>query len=89
MSGPPPSTRTLRMIEAYKAKGATLREVAYQFGVSHQRVHEAVRKHAPEAMRSRVRRPSSEEKAQADPLSLPSPSFDAAKSDMTRLFDGG
>lgn len=82
MSGPPPSPRTLQMVEAYKAKDVTLREIADQFGVSHQRVHEAVRKYAPEAMRSRVRRPSSVEKAQADPLSLPTSSFDAAKSNM-------
>jgi transposase-like protein len=73
MSGPPPSARTLRMVEAYNAKDVSLREIADQFGVSHQRVHEAVRKYAPEVMRSRVRRPSSEERAEADPLSLPPP----------------
>lgn len=56
MSGPPPSLKTLQMVEAYKAKDASLREIASQFGVSMQRVHDAVRKYAPEAMRSRVRR---------------------------------
>lgn len=50
MSGPAPSARTLGMVEAYQA-GATLAEVAAMFGVREQRVHAAVKRHAPEAMR--------------------------------------
>ncbi len=76
MTGPPVSDKTLRMVEVYKTTDASLRQIGEQFGVSHQRVHEAVLKYAPEAMRSRVRRPSSEEKAQADPLSLPTSRHD-------------
>ena len=50
MSGPPVSQRTLMMVEAYKA-GGTLVEVAEQFGVTMQRVHIAIKRHAPKAMR--------------------------------------
>lgn len=50
MSGPPVSQRTLMMVEAYKA-GGTLVEVAEQFGCTQQRIHIAVERHAPEAMR--------------------------------------
>lgn len=50
MTGPAPTKRTLLMVEAYKA-GGTLKEVAGQFGVTPQRVHIAIKRHAPEAMR--------------------------------------
>lgn len=50
MSGPAPTQRTLDMVEAYQV-GATLDEVADLYGVSMQRVHEAVQRHAPESMR--------------------------------------
>ncbi len=50
MTGPPPTARTLMMVEAYKA-GGTLREIAEQFGVTMQCVHIHVKRHAPEAMR--------------------------------------
>ncbi len=52
MTGPPPTKRTLMMVEAYKA-GGTLREIAEQFGVTVQRVHHVVNCHEPEAMRPR------------------------------------
>ena len=50
MTGPVPTTRTLMMVEAYKA-GGTLLEVAEQFGVTAQRVRTAIKRHAPSAMR--------------------------------------
>ncbi len=50
MSGPPPTKRTLMMVEAYKA-GGNIREVAEQFGVSFQAVHQAIKRQAPSAMR--------------------------------------
>ncbi len=50
MSGPAPTKRTLMMVEAYKA-GGTLLEVAAQFGVTAQRVHIAMKRHAPRFMR--------------------------------------
>ncbi len=50
MSGPPATKRTLMMVEAYKA-GGTLLEVAKQFGVTAQRVHIAMKRHAPRFMR--------------------------------------
>ncbi len=52
MTGPPPTKRTLMMVEAYKV-GGTLREIAEQFGVTVQRVHHVVNCHEPEAMRPR------------------------------------
>ena len=50
MTGPPPTKRTLMMVEAYKA-GGTLLEVAAQFGVTPQRIHIAIKRHAPKAIR--------------------------------------
>ncbi len=50
MTGPSPTARTLMMVEAYIA-GGTLDEVGEQFGVSRQRVHAAVERHAPRVMR--------------------------------------
>lgn len=55
MTGPPVTKRTLRMVETYKA-GGTLREVAEQFGVTMQCVHQHVKRHAPGVMRSQGRR---------------------------------
>lgn len=50
MTGPAPTNRTLMMVEAY-IRGGTLDEVAEQFGVSKQRIHAAVERHAPQVMR--------------------------------------
>ena len=50
MTGPPPTQRTRMMVKAYQA-GGSLREVGQQFGVSMQRVQQAVKQHAPESMR--------------------------------------
>ena len=50
MTGPAPSARTLSMVEAYEA-GHTLREVAEQFDVSYQAVHQALQRNAPSIMR--------------------------------------
>ncbi len=50
MTGPAPTKQTHMMVEAY-ISGATLCEVAKQFGVSPQRVHAAVERHAPKVMR--------------------------------------
>ena len=50
MSGLAPTKRTLMMVEAYKA-GAPLLKVAEMFGVTPQRVHIAIKRHAPSAMR--------------------------------------
>ncbi len=52
MSGPGTTKRTLMMVEAAKA-GGTLHEVADIFGVSPQRVQQAVDQHAPESKRPR------------------------------------
>ena len=52
MSGPPPTRRTLMMVEAYQA-GGSLRLVAWIFGCSKNRVNLAVKRHAPGAMRAR------------------------------------
>ncbi len=53
LRGPAPTERTRMMVEAYQA-GGVLHEVAEQFGVSRQRVHQAIRRHAPEAMRPKT-----------------------------------
>jgi hypothetical protein len=45
------------MVEAYRAPGGHLHLVAWIFGVSAQRVHQAVNRHAPESMRPAVRPP--------------------------------
>ena len=45
MSGPPPTRRTLAMVEAVKA-GGTMKEVGWQFGVTKQRVSQAYKRHA-------------------------------------------
>ena len=50
MSGPAPTKRTLMMVESYQA-GATMNEVATLFGVTAQRVQQAVHRHAPEIVR--------------------------------------
>ena len=50
MSGPPPTMRTLMMVEAYLA-GGSLRLVAWIFGCSKNRVSKAVHRYAPESMR--------------------------------------
>jgi hypothetical protein len=51
MSGRPVTKRTFMMVKAYQA-GGSLRLVAWIFGVSAQRVHQAVKRHAPESMRA-------------------------------------
>ncbi len=50
MTGPAATDRTHRMVEAY-IRGASLREVAAEFGVSPQRVHAVVRIHAPKVLK--------------------------------------
>ncbi len=50
MSGPATTKRTLGMVEAYEA-GATLAEVGKLYGVSKQRAHAVIKRHAPSAMR--------------------------------------
>ena len=49
MSGPPPTRRTLMMVEACN-NGGSLKVVAAMFGVTMQRVHQVVRRHSPEPM---------------------------------------
>ncbi len=48
--GPKTTSRTRAMVEAYEA-GATLAEVGQLYGVSKQRAHAVVKRHARSAMR--------------------------------------
>jgi len=50
MTGPAPTGRARDMVAAYMA-GNTLEDVAYEYGVTKQRVHYLVKRHAPSAMR--------------------------------------
>lgn len=49
-SGRPPRNDYGRIVAAYRS-GLTLREVAEYFGLTFQRIHQIIRKHAPKLMR--------------------------------------
>ncbi len=51
MTGRPTTKRTLLMVEAYQA-GGSFCLVAWIFGCSQNRVRQAVKRHAPEALRA-------------------------------------